>query len=598
LHFRVGQRTIAGRSHIGLGVEDAGELLVMRRGWLWPLGGLGAAGLVAGALALAWPRGEPPSPADAAAPAWFEDVTEAVGLAFTHDPGPTGNYFLPQLMGSGAALFDCDGDDRLDIYLLQNSDSEAGAKNRLFRQRPDGKFEDASAGSGLDVAGHGMGVAVGDVNNDGRTDVVVTEYRGVRLFLNAGNGRFTEVTTSAGLETVHWATSASFVDYDRDGWLDLVVVHYVDFDPSRHCPGSAARPDFCHPKQFQGTATRLYHNLGKRPDGKAVFRDVTGAAHLTERPAPGLGVLCADFDGDGWPDILVANDGKANHLWVNQKDGTFREEGLERGVAYNGLGQAEGNMGVVFGDVDGDDQPDLFITHLPDESNTLWVQGPPGQFTDKTMASGLGTPLYRGTGFGVVLADFDLDGRSDLTVVNGRIARTLRPAGTGFDWADYAERNQLFANQGGGRFRDLSAADGPFCGTPRVGRGLCGGDVFNRGRVDLLATYVGGPARLYRNVAPAAGHWLVVRAVVPEWQRDAYGAVVTVTAGAGRWTRLIQPGSSYLCSNDPRAHFGLGPADRVDAVRVTWPDGSVEVFPGGPADRHLTVRRGEGRPEK
>jgi hypothetical protein len=567
---------------------------VIRKHWLLPIGGLVAVGLAAGTVAF-WPRGvgKDPNPGPTGPP-WFEDATDAVGLTFTHDPGPAGNYFLPQVIGSGAALFDYDGDDRLDVYLIQNGGPKSPARNRLFHQKPDGTFEDVSPGSGLDVAGHGMGVAVGDVNNDGRPDVVVTEYRGVRLFLNQGGGKFTEATAAAGLATVHWATSASFIDFDRDGWLDLVVAQYVDYDPSQHCGGTGARPDFCHPKNFPGSVARLFRNLGPQAGGGVAFRDVTGPSRLAERTGPGLGVLCADFDGDGWPDIFIANDAKANHLWINQKNGTFREEAVDRGCAYNSVGQPEGNMGIAFGDVDGDGLADLFVTHLTEETNTLWLQGPAGKFADRTRTSGLANLVRRATGFGVVLADFDLDGRPDLAVANGRVVRSPTGTSRGFDWADYAEPHQVFASEGGGKFRDRSPSDAAFCGTPRVGRALCGGDIFNRGRIDLVATHVGGPARIYKNVAPTQGHWLVVRAVVPSWKRDAYGALVTVTAGGQNQTRLIQPGSSYLASNDPRAHFGLGPADAVESVRVTWPDGAVETFPGGPADRHLTLRKGEG----
>jgi enediyne biosynthesis protein E4 len=518
-------------------------------------------------------------------PPWFEDVTDAVGLKFHHDAGPTGAYFLPQIIGSGAALFDLDQDGRLDLYLIQNAGPK-GATNRLFRQRDDGTFENISAGSGLDVAGHGMGVAIGDVNNDGWPDVVLTGYRGVRLFLNNGNRTFTEATREAGLDSVHWATSASFVDFDRDGWLDLVVVHYVGYDP--------AHRDFCHPGTFPGTIAHLYRNRGKRPNARVVFEDVTVKSGLAQRPGPGLGVLCADFNGDGWPDIFIANDAQPNHLWINQRDGTFVEEAVLRGCAYNAVGRPEGNMGIAFGDVDGDGLPDLFVTHLTEETNTLWKQGPLGMFRDRTAAAGLASPRWRGTGFGVVMADFNQDGHLDLALVNGRVARSHGTNSSGFEWNDYTERNQLFGNDGSGKFRDLSPANPAFAGMPGIGRGLCGGDICGNGRIDLLATYVNGPARLYRNVAPDAGHWLMVRAVVPEWNRDAYGAQVTVTAGERRWTRLIQPGSSYLCSNDPRAHFGLGNVDRIDCIRVTWPDGVVEEFPGGAVDRRVNLRKGEG----
>ncbi|HEV3146101.1 MAG TPA: CRTAC1 family protein [Gemmataceae bacterium] len=539
-------------------------------------------------------RDVPPAPAADAGPPWFEDVTEKAGLNFIHDAGPGGEYFLPEIMGSGAALFDCDNDGRLDIYLVQNGGPKSSARSRLFRQKEDGTFEDISAGSGLDVAGYGMGVAIADVNNDGWPDVLLTTFHGVRLFLNNGNCTFTEVTKEAGLNSVHWATSASFLDYDRDGWLDLVVVHYVDYHEGDPCIGPSYRRDYCHPSLFAGTAAQLFHNLGPKAKGKVGFEDVTMKSGLARLPSAGLGVLCADFNGDGWPDIFVANDSRPNHLWINQKDGTFHEEAVVRGCAYNALGRAEANMGIAYGDVYGDGLPALCVTHLTDEYNTLWKQGPPGLFSDKTVASGLTAANWRATGFGVVMADFNQDGHLDLAIVNGRVSRPSTSKSRGFEWNDYAERNQIFANEGRGHFRDLSPANPGFCEAARLGRGLCGGDIFGNGRVDLLATNAHGPARLYRNVAPQAGHWLMIRAIVPEWKRDAYGATVTVAADGKQWTRLIQPGSSYLCSNDPRAHFGLGNVEKVDSIRITWPDGVVEDFPGCAADQRLTLRKGEG----
>jgi hypothetical protein len=540
------------------------------------------------------PKNLPTSPAGDLGPPWFEDVTEKTGLHFIHDAGPGGAYFLPEIIGSGAALFDCDNDGRLDIYLVQNGGPQSQAKNRLFHQKADGVFEDISAGSGLDVSGYGMGVAIADVNNDGWPDVLLTEYGGIRLFLNNGNRTFTEVTKEVGLDSIHWATSASFFDYDRDGWLDLVVVHYVDYQPANHCTGTNARPDYCHPSMFPGTATKLFHNLGRQANGKIAFEDVTVKAGLAQRPGPGLGVLCADFNGDGWPDIFVANDAKPNHLWINQKNGTFREEAVGRGCAFNAMGKSQGNMGIAFGDVDGDGMPDLFVTHLTEENNTLWKQGPIGLFTDRTLAAGLANSRWRGTGFGVVMADFAQRGCLDLALVNGRVSRLSGAKSENFRWEDYAERNLIFANDGEGHFRDVSPASPAFCGTPAIGRGLCAGDIFGAGRIDLLATYAHGPARLYRNVAPQAGHWVLVRAFAPQWNRDAYGATITVRASGKQFTYLVQPGSSYFCSNDPRAHFGLGNIDKVDSISVLWPDGVAEEFPGCAVDQRLTLRKGDG----
>jgi hypothetical protein len=309
-----------------------------------------------------------------------------------------------------------------------------------------------------------------------------------------------------------------------------------------------------------------------------------------------LGVICADFNGDGWPDIFVANDGKPNHLWINQHDGTFREEARLRGLAYNLLGQRQGNMGIALGDVDGDGLFDIFITHLTEETHTLWIQKPRGLFQDRTGPSGLASPHWAGTGFGTVLVDFDHDGALDLALVNGRVSRgrAARNDTLLSFWSDYAERNQLFANDGNGRFRDISPTNPEFCGTPWVSRGLAYGDVDGDGAIDLLVSMVGAPAHLYRNVAPKRGHWLLVRARDPALGRDAYGATVAVLAGGRRQVALINPGQSYLCSNDPRAHFGLGGADRVDVITVLWPDGTEEEFPGCEADRPIELRKGTG----
>jgi hypothetical protein len=541
---------------------------------------------------------------EASEPPWFLDITEEAGLRFVHDASshPPTDYFMPQMVGSGAALFDMDNDGRLDLYLLNNGGPK-GRPNQLFKQMPDGTFRNVSAGSGLDFSGHCMGVAIGDVNNDGWPDVLVTEYSRVRLFLNNGNGTFTEVTKEAGLDNPAWGTSAAFVDYDRDGWLDLVIVNYVDYIPGKKCPGPDGSLDYCGPKAFPGKVAKLYRNLGRQPGAKTVrFEDVTVHAGLGHSPGPGLGVLCADFNGDRWPDILIANDGVANHLWINQKDGTFKEEAVVRGLAYNSMGQAEANMGIAIGDVDGDGLFDVFVTHLSDEKHRLWKQGPRGHFRDHTVTAGLTRPQWNGTGFGTVLVDFDHDGALDLAFVNGAVRRA-RDAKTdvktepGVDpfWGRYGDRNQLFVNEGQGRFRDISRFNPALCGTPRVGRGLAVGDVNGDGAMDLVVTSVGAPVRLYRNVAPKRGHWLLVRALDPALKRDAYGAEVTVRAGGKRWLGLINPGSSYLCSNDPRAHFGLGKAERIDSINVVWPDGSEEVFGGGPVDRVIDLRKGEGR---
>ncbi|MFL5242897.1 MAG: CRTAC1 family protein [Gemmataceae bacterium] len=538
-------------------------------------------------------------------PPWFVDATKEVGLDFVHDAGAAGTYFMPQLMGSGAAVFDFDGDGLLDLYLVQNGGPDSSSKNRLFRQNPDGRFTDVSAASGLDVAGYGMGVAIGDINNDGWPDVFLTEFGRVRLFLNNGDGKsFTDITKEAGLDNVSWATSACFADIDRDGWLDLIFVNYVDYDASRQCPGKGGKRDYCHPSAYPGTIPRVYRNLGRQAGADAPhgvrFEDVTVKSGLSQIPGPGLGVVCADFNGDHWPDIFIANDSQPNRLWINQHDGTFKEEAVQRGIAYNGMGAAQANMGVALGDVDGDGLFDVVVTHLSEETHTLWKQGPVGLFRDHTALAQLSSPRYRGTGFGAVLADIDNDGFLDLAVVNGRVSRgnTADVAGLDPFWRPYAERNQLFANDGAGRLRDISQDNDPFCGSPAVSRGLACGDLRNEGGLDLLVTTIAGPARLYRNAVPQRGHWLGIRTVDPNLRRDAYGAEITVRAGDRRWLRWINPGYSYLCSNDPRAHFGLGQVDHVDRIDVVWPDGAEESFPEQPVDRYVELRKGSGKKMK
>jgi hypothetical protein len=576
-----------------------------------------ALGLIVGLTGLYWgckkPTGDP-TEEGAQGPPWFEDITDQVNINFVHNPGPTpdsnpkANYFMPQIMAGGCALFDFNSDGRPKyILLLQNAGPGSGAKNKLYKQLPSGKFKDVSAGSGLDFDGYNVGVAIGDVNNDGLPDVLITQYGGIKLFLNNGNDTFTDITKESGLDSRLWGSSATFVDIDRDGWLDLVVANYLDYDPTRLCKDVRGLRDYCHPNAFSGRVTNLYRNLGRSRSGqpgRVRFEDVTLSSGLGQMTGPGLGVFCADFNGDGWPDIFVANDLKANHLWINNGKGTrFTPEAVNRGVAYNALGQAQANMGIAWGDIDGDGLMDLYVTHLTEEYHTLWKQGPKGFFQDQTATLGLASPRWRGTGFGTAMADFDHDGALDIAVVNGRINKLETvPQVAGLDpfWRAYAERNQLFANEGKGHFRDISPQNAAFCGTPNVARGLACGDIDGDGALDLLVLNIGSRARLYRNVAPNRGHWLMVRARLekPWGERDAYGAEVTVEAGQRRWTRLVNPGFSYLSSNDPRAHFGLGAAKRVDAIHVLWPDGTREFFAGRAADQFVELRKGTGHKGK
>ncbi len=404
--------------------------------------------------------------------------TASSGIQFQHQAGGA-PYFVPRSIGSGVALIDVDDDGRLDLYFVQNAGPGSGVTNRLFQQRADHTFIDISAESGLAVDGFGMGCAAGDVNNDGRVDLLLTEYGGIRLFLNESTPsgvRFVDVTQDANLENRSWGTSASFFDYDRDGWLDLVVANYLDYDPSRRCTDAGGREDFCGPQVFAPVVARLFRNLGGSATGgtspgaspPARFEDVTIASGLAAKTGAGLGVVSADFTGDHWPDVFLANDGVPNTLWVNQHDGTFTEEAGRRGLAYNALGEAEADMGVGLGDVDGNGFFDLLVTHRATETHTLWLQEAQGEFIDHTPSSGITRTSWRGTGFGTALCDLDNDGDLDLPIVNGRVLRFANehpatPADVEPFWRPYAQRDQLLVNDGTGRFHDVSESNPDFC---------------------------------------------------------------------------------------------------------------------------------------
>ena len=334
--------------------------------------------------------------------------------------------------------------------------------------------------------------------------------------------------------------------------------------------------------------------------------DVTESSGIGSGLGAGLGIVCADFSGDHWPDILVANDGKPNFLWINQQDGRFVDEGALRGLAVSGPGAIQANMGIAYGDVDGDDLEDVLITHLPLERHVCWKQGPRGYFQDRTYETGLGmSPLdvRMTTGFGTLFADFDHDGDLDAAIVNGAISRSpglreLPPQDASPDvfWEPYMERNVVLGNDGQGQFYNFANNNQGFS-TMGVWRGLAAGDLDNDGAIDLVATQIDGPAKIYRNVCPDRGHWLIIRAIDPALGgRDMYGAEVTIHAGERKWKRLVNPAYSYLVSNDPRVHFGLGTISEIDAIEVTWPDGTGETFPGGPVDQHLTLAKGAGSP--
>ncbi len=556
----------------------------------------------------------------------FVDVTEAWGLHFQHAVGGERTYFFPEIMSPGAAFLDYDLDGDLDVYLVNTGQAEFGegrsesnpagtASSRLFRQESVGRFVDVTELSGLGNHGYGMGVAIGDVNNDGWPDIYLTNHGPDRLYLNQRNGTFADVTEAAGIDNERWSASAAFVDYDRDGWLDLFVANYVDYQPGQPCLDPGGRLDYCNPAMFPPTADTLYRNLTGRtpanaPDtgssaaGEVRFEDVSVTSGIATRSGAGLGVICADLTGDGWADLYVANDGHANRLWVNQHNGTFRDEAVLRGVAYDAVGRAQGGMGTALGDLNDDGVLDIVVTNLEGESNAVYLSSGDEMFHDSCRSVGIFEPSLPLTGFGVALVDFEQDGDLDLAVVNGRVrsSRGTRVedgasghAKSGSFWDAYVESNQLFLNNGQGQFALHGRFDEPFAAGREVSRALACGDVDNDGDVDLLVTNTAGAARLFLNNAPKPGHWLSVRVVDPALGgRDAYGAGVTVEAAGRQWRRAAVPGTSYLSSHDPRVHFGLGSATAVDRITIRWPDGLEESFPGGGVDRFVVVERGRG----
>ncbi len=511
---------------------------------------------------------------------------------------------MPQQQGSGCAFIH-DGDGTVYLYLLQNAGPKSTSVNRLYKRLANGKLQDVTAGSGLDVSGYNMGVAVADVNNDGLPDVLLTQFGGVRLFLNQGGGRFEDVVNAeeSGLKNTLWGMSAAFsIMTAMVGSIRRRQLRH--HDPARlDIVGRTGARDYCGPDHLPWTCSKLFHNLGPCPakDGKPAarvrFEDVSFDSGLGRLPGPGLGVVCADFDGDGWPDIFIANDKAPNRLWINRHDGTFVDEAVSRGCAYNNMGKAYAGMGIAVGDTTNDGLLDLYVTHLRAQTNTLWKQESARAFYGPHLRGQATTPCWA-RHWCTVLADFDLDGFQDLAVVNGGIKRGSSAPNTGLGfWEPYAERNQLFANDGSGRFRDLSPANKPFCGGWNVARGLACTDYFNEGVPDLLVTTIGNRARLFRNVAPNRGHWLKVRALDPQRNRDAYGAEVRVRAGEQHWFRVINPAQSFACSNSSAALFGLGNVTQIDSILVHWPDSPKDEwqeFPGGAVDRSLVLRKREG----
>jgi len=553
----------------------------------------------------ATPTPQPPGPPV------FRDVALDTGLDFTHVIGASGAYFLPEIMGAGVALVDYDGDEDLDIYLLQGTrlgltetdgpaagDDVQETGHRLFRNELSETnrlgFVDVTDEAGVGLREYGMGVAVGDIDNDGDPDLYVTAFGRNVLYRNDGDGSFSDVTAAAGVDDRRWSASASFLDYDRDGRLDLFVTNYVDFAvlDNTECYGVEGKRDYCNPLSYSPVPDRLFRNAG---DG--TFTDVSGSSGVQRAFGSGLGVVAADFNGDGWPDIYVANDGNANQLWQNNQDGTFTDVALLSGTAYNANGDAEGGMGATAGDVDGDGDEDLFVSHLDEETNTLYVNGREGVFRDDTLRSGLGAASIGYTGFGARWFDYDQDGSLDLFVANGAVSNVESRRGSPYP---FQQRNQLFRGLGDGRLAEVRGDAGSAIEFVEVSRGAAFGDVDNDGDVDIVVSNNNGPVRLLLNEAgPPAGS-LSLRFEGVDSSRDGIGArVALLRVDADPIWRRVHRDGSYLSASDSRVIFGLGDGGEevVEGIGVVWPDGTRERWARGALESGTTrLRQGSGQP--
>ena len=521
------------------------------------------------------------------------DVTESSGVEFVHEPGDISRFPLPAIMGSGAALFDADGDGDLDIYLIQSGplpehrDGTRAAElpgNRLFVRQPDGRFRDDAGARGLFDRGYGTGVAVGDVDGDGDPDVLVANY-GEDALYRGERGSFLRMDSAVFGD--RWSSSAVFCDYDADSDLDLYVGGYLVNDPDRDCVSASGEPDFCSPQSLPYERDGLFRNRG---DG--TFEDVSAESGILAERRPALGVLCHDFTGDGRLDFYVANDGEPNLLWEQGDDGTFSDAALFLGVALNAQGRSEASMGVLLGDVDGDADLDLFMTHLRAQTNTLYRnQG--GGYLDDTPAMGLALPSLPWTGFGTRFVDLEHDGDLDLVLVNGAVAREGGvPVSGGLE--EYAEPGQAFVGDGSGRFEETAIET--FTDFRAVGRGLATGDWDRDGDLDLVVTVVGGPARLFENRSSRSGGFLIVEP--REFSRPSPGAVVTLELGDRTLVRALNPEAGYLTSSEPVAHFGIPAGAEITGLKVRWPDGVEERFGAPAADARVALSRGAGSRER
>ena len=509
------------------------------------------------------------------------DVTSQAGIHFQHNSGAYGGKLLPETLGSGCAFLDYDGDGWPDILLVNATDWPGHKRQRstlhLYRNNRNGTFADVTKSAGLDIEMYGMGVAVGDYNNDGFPDILITCVGQNRLFRNTGKGTFVDVTKASGLQGKQaFSTSAIWFDYDRDGLLDLFVCNYVRWSPEHDvfCSLDAKHKSYCTPEAYRGDTSWLFHNRG---DG--TFEDVTATSGLFDSSSKSLGVALFDYDQDGWPDLLVANDTQPNKLYRNLGNGKFKDVAVEVGLAFSADGKARAGMGVDVGDFENSGKPGVAVTNFDNEMVGLYRATRTGVFDDIATASGVGLASRNTLGFGCAFLDVDLDGALDLAVANGHIDETVRNirGNTGYAQAPQLFLNQIL-NQGEARFRDVAGEVGGGFDQPRVGRGLAYGDFDRDGDLDILLTTNNGPAFLYRNDQTAGNRSIRFRLEGTKSNRDAVGAVVKIFYNGQVQSRTVRGGSSYLSQSELPVTFGVGKRDQIDRATIDWPSGRNEEF--------------------
>jgi len=533
----------------------------------------------------------------------FVDATNRLGVHFRHQASPTAKKYLLETMGSGVALFDYDNDGRLDIFLANGAPitdptprgtipKKNGQKywNRMYHQKPDGTFEDVTEKAGLTGYGYSTGVAVGDYDNDGFEDLYVAGYGRGTLYHNNGDGTFTDVTDAAGVAGSGWMTSAAWVDYDNDGRLDLIVARYMQWDfDDIFCADSKGSRSYCHPDLFKPESVLLFHN-----DGNGKFTEVSHRAGI-DKPGKGLGFAIADYDRDGRMDIVLANDAIEQYLFHNRGDGTFEEVGLASGVAFDGAGHAFSGMGVDFSDYNNDGWPDIFITDLAHQRFALYTNLKDGTFDYSTSIEGLAPITLLHSGWGVRFMDYDNDGWKDLFIVQSHVMDTIEESEPNLH---YRESPSLLRNEQGKKFVDISAASGSVFHEQWAARGMAIGDINNDGNIDVVVTTNDGPAYVLLNETETRNHWITLKLVGVESNRDAIGAQVRVLTSAGEQFATVTTTGSYESSSDKRLHFGLGSADSVTQIEIRWPSGIRQLLSNQKVDAIQTITEPVENPRK